>query len=149
MTKNTNRQILDAWCQRVWAERDESAIHELFANSGSAGGLGRDKLGGPDEFVPFHRAICALLTDTQLEIDSEVEEGNQMYVLATFSGRSSKTGKKVSMEGSMAIEFANGQLLHCANHWEFMHLFEQLELLPKDTFATLLGAGRLAHAPAN
>jgi len=144
MGKSTNRQILDRWCARVWGERDEAAIHDLFAGDGSAGGLGREKLAGPDDFVEFHRAICRLMTDTHVEIDSVLEDGAKMFVLATFSGNCAKTGKPISIEGSMSFEFTDTQILHCANHFEFLDMFEQLGLLPVDTFASLLSQQKFA-----
>ncbi len=146
MEKSKNRQILDTWCERVWGERDESAIHELFASDGSAGGLGREKLGGPDDFVPFHQAMCGLVTDTCLRIDHVIEQGDEMFALATFTGKCAETGTRVEMEGSMSFEFADGQILHCANHYEFMTLFEQLGLLPQDSFGMFMAKQKMAVA---
>lgn len=144
MTMSKNREILDTWCRRVWTERDEGAIHELFSTAGSAGGMGREKLAGPADFVPFHQAICAMVTDTQLRIDHVIEQGDEMFTLATFSGKCAETGTPVEIEGSMSFEFADGQILHCANHFEFMTMFEQLGLLPQDSFGILMSKQKLA-----
>lgn len=148
MTVSDNRQTIDAWCRRVWGERDERAIFELFAAQGTAGGMGRAKLAGPDEFLLFHRALCGLLTDTSLRIDHALESGDEMCALATFSGRCAATGSAVEIEGSMTITFAGGKLLHCANHFEFMTLFEQLGLLPQDSFGLLMQGQKLAATGA-
>ncbi len=142
--KSQNLQIMDTWCQRVWQEQDASAIAALFEESGTAGGLGRDVLAGPSDFRGFHAAMCELMSDTCLKTGEYMEEGNKVCCLATFSGKCRKTGKDVSIDGSMFFEFANGKILHCANHFEFIDLFEQLGLMPEASFATALSGMRVA-----
>ncbi len=144
MEKSANRQILDQWCDRVWRDRDESAIHELFSNHGKAGGMGRKNLAGPNDFVPFHQAMCNLLTNTKLHIDYAVEQGNSMFVLSTFTGNCAATGIPAVIEGSMSVQFEGGKILHCVNHFEFMSLFEQLGLLPENSFEALMAKRKMA-----
>ena len=140
----SNMHIVDAWRERVWAQQDASAIDELFEDDGIAGGLGRKKLAGPPEFRQFHAAICALIDDIRLEIIDYIEQGDKLACLCTFGGTCRKTGNAIKMDGSMYYEFRNGKILHCENHFEFMDFYEQLNLMPSDSFAVALSGQKVA-----
>ncbi len=134
----TKISVLEDWCERVWGQQDARAIDEIFEDDGSAKGLSREELTGPAEFRLFHSAICALLSDTSMTVEDYIEQDNKLANICTFRGTCRKTGKKVLMEGSMFAAYRGDKLLSCDNHFEFMALFEQLELLPKNSFATAL-----------
>ncbi len=40
---------------------------------------------------------------------------------------------------SMYFEFRGDKVLHCENHFEFMDFYEQMGLVPENSFATALG----------
>ncbi len=124
---------LETWARRVWVERDESAIDDILVVDTKAHGLGHQTLVGAEGFKPFHRALCALLRDTELAIDHRVEADGWLCVLCTFSGTTAD-GRRASIGGAIHARIADGKIHEAYNHFDFLGLFTQLGLLPADTF---------------
>lgn len=152
LPKSRNRMLVEQWCERVWRQRDASAMDELFEQTGTVKGLGRDTRTGPDEMRSFHSAICDLLVDTKMELDTVLEQDGKLACLCTFYG-TRKNGDtqaetqdimQVKTPGAMFFEFSNDKIANCINHFEFLDMFEQLELLPEHSFAKALGGNALA-----
>jgi SnoaL-like polyketide cyclase len=99
----------------------------------SAHGLGLQPLVGAEGFKRFHRAICALLRDTDLVLDHHIEAGGWLAALCTFTGTSAN-GQRVAMNGAIHARIADGRIQEAYNHFDFIGLFMQLGLLPGDTF---------------
>jgi hypothetical protein len=138
------RQTLEVWMRRVWVERDETAIDAMMQADTGAHGLGTQTLIGPDGFKLFHRALCALLRDTSLIIDHHIEADGWLAALCTFSG-TADDGRRVVITGSIHARIVEGKILEAYNHFDFLGLFAQLDLVPPDTFQHCL-AGRPACA---
>ncbi len=141
MASGSNIGIVEEWCARVWGRQEAAAIDELFVPKGTASGIGKAALIGPPEYRAFHAAMCALVADPKLAVRDHIEAGDRLAAVATFSGTCRRTGKRVEAEGSMYFTFADGKIAACENHFEFMELFEQLGLLPEDSFVTAMGGG--------
>lgn len=123
---------LEAWGRRVWVERDETAIDEMMVADTAAHGLGGQILVGPEGFKAFHRALCALLRDTDLAVDHHVEADGWLAALCTFAGTTA-AGERVTISGAIHARIADGKILEAYNHFDFLGLFVQMGLLPEDT----------------
>ncbi len=128
------KAVLETFMQRVWTEQDVDAIDELFVASGRARGLGANTLAGPEEFKVFHQAMSVLLKDFKNTIDHFIEQGDWVSALVTVNAKSQKTGQPVSFTGNLYGTVINGQIHEAYNHFDFMGLYAQLGLLPKDCF---------------
>jgi hypothetical protein len=131
-------RTLREWGRRVWVERDEAAIGELMAADTPAHGLGGQTLIGPEEFERFHRALCALLRDTELTVDHHVEADGWLAALCTFKGTARRDGRAVAITGAIHARVEGGRLLEAYNHFDFLGLFAQLGLLPEDVLGRCL-----------
>ena len=130
-------ETLRTWGQRVWVERDETAIDAMLAPDVAAHGLGGQTLIGPAAFKQFHAALCRLLRDTELVIDHHVEADGWLAALCIFKGTSHE-GRKVAITGTIYGRIADGKILEAYNHFDFLGLFTQLGQLPPDVLARCL-----------
>ena len=135
---STCREVLETWFRRVWTEQDANAIDEMFVPDGAARGLGANVRFGPAEFRAFHSALCRQLTDIVITIDKSIEEGDWISAVCTLRARSRETARPIEITGSVMIKISDGKLLEAYNHWDFIGIFSQLELLPTNTFEKAL-----------
>ncbi|MEO9468643.1 nuclear transport factor 2 family protein [Parasphingorhabdus sp.] len=142
--KSRNHQLVEQWCERVWRQRDASAMDDLFEPTGTATGLGRETRTGPEQMRGFHSAICDLLADTRMELDTVLEQDGKLACLCTFHGTCKRSGDKVETPGAMFFEFSDDKIVKGVNRFEFMEMFEQLGLLPEHSFAKALGGNVVA-----
>lgn len=123
----------ETWFQRVWVEEDPSAIDDLFPAPASASGLGPEALSGPDDFKGFQSAICGLVRDIKIDIDKVVEQDDWISLAFTFSGVAKKSAEPVKTTASLIARIEDGLIQECHNFFDFMTLWGQLDLLPKDS----------------
>ncbi len=135
-------KTVETWMRRVWSQKDASAIDEMFAANGSASGLGDDPLMGPADFKKFHASLLEIIDELRVEIRDIVDDGERTAMSCTLHAKCKRTGNPVTITGGFIASFQDGQLCDCENHWEFMALFEQLGMLPKNSFSELLSGRR-------
>jgi SnoaL-like polyketide cyclase len=135
-------RTMEIWARRVWVERDEAAIDEMLVTKADLHGLGLQPLVGAEGFKSFHRAMCALLRDTDLVVDHHIESGSWLAVLCTFTGTSAN-GQRVAINGAIHARIADGKIQEAYNHFDFIGLFMQLGLLPGDTFERCIAGQRI------
>ena len=136
-------EVFRTWFRRVWKENDLSAIDEMFPSCPSIGvgvaeGLGAQKLLGPDDFKVFQQALSGLISDIEISIDKSIDDGEWTSLLCVLCGKCKSTGKSVKMTGTVFGHVKDGKILHAYNHWDFMGLWSQMELLPEDCFTRCL-----------
>ena len=139
--------FLETWFRRVWTEQDTKAIEELFNPSGFAEGLGNQTLIGPDQFKQFHAALSQQITDIHFTIDKCMEEDPWVSMICTLDAKARKTGQPVRITGTAFVRIENGQIVEAYNHFDFISLWSQLELLPSDGFERCLRGERMAVMP--
>ena len=136
---------MQTWFDRVWSQEDVSAIYEMFDQSGAASGLGKRPVNGPVEFEAFQQAMLSQIEDVQISIDKTFEDGDWICAFCTLTAKKKGSDQEVTLPGCTAVRIENDQLMEAYNHWEFMALFEQLGLLPEDSFAQCLGGTPLCE----
>ncbi len=138
-----HKKTIETWFQRVWAEEDKNAIHELFIPEGKAKGMGADTF-GPEEFSQFHTALLALLSDVKIEIDEWFENGDNIALRCTMTAKSRKTPEtSIEMKGACFTKMGDGHLIDAENFFDFMGLFEQLGLMPENSFGKALSGMKI------
>lgn len=135
----SNREVMETWFRRVWAELDVAAIDEMFVSDGEARGLGANVLIGPEGFKTFHAALCSQLSDIKISIDHSIESGNWLSTICTLRAISNTTKEMVEMTGSVEVRIEGGKLREAYNHWDFLGLFTQLGMFPSGSFERSLG----------
>ncbi|MBE9476947.1 MAG: ester cyclase [Proteobacteria bacterium] len=131
-------QVSEEWFQRVWLEEDAGAIFEMFQPSSSAVGLGSHPHVGPDEFSQFHASLLRLIEKVAVISDLTVEQGDWLSQLVTITGVCRKTGRMVCIHGQIMLKIIDGRIVEARNHLDFISLFEQLGILPKQFFENCL-----------
>ena len=135
--------VLQTWFRRVWNEEDRTAIDEMFPSGGEANGLGEQILVGPEEFRQFHTALCGLLSNISVSIDKSVDDGEWCSLLCTMRATCRTSQKQVVMTGTAFSRVENGQIVETYNHWDFLGLWIQMDLLPANSFERALSGQRI------
>lgn len=139
-----HQEVIQTWFDKVWTEGRIETIHQMFPAEGEASGLGAHVLKGPKQFEAFHQALSSLLSNITISIDKGMESDEWFSALCTIKATQTSTGKKVSCTGCCYGRISDGQIKECANHWEFIDLFEQMGLFPKDCFVTALAGQQVS-----
>src|SRR5262249_4116363 len=101
-------------------------------------GLGANVLIGPDGFKQFHSALCGLLSDFVITIDKSMELDDWISAICTVRARSRQSGAEIEITGSLTVRIVEDKITEAYNFWDFLGLFSQLELLPRDSFEKAL-----------
>lgn len=136
--------LLRNWYQRVWIEGDLDAIDEFFAPRSVASGLMAELQVGPEDFRELVPAFMRLIRDPQVTIDAHLDSGDWLWALVTVNARSAEAMTPVRMTGQVMMRVENGKIAEAFNHFDFLNFFEQLGLLPPNTFALCL-SGETLH----
>jgi len=131
---SSSEEVVRTWFRRVWEEEDVSAIDEMLQHDTNASGFGSQTLVGPEQFKQMHAALCALISNTKVTFDKFMQQDDWISLLCTINANSTETGKAVSITGSAWIRVGDGKILEGYDHFDFMGLWAQLELLPQDCF---------------
>ena len=134
-------EVTRAWFERVWNQGDESAIDELFAPDGIAHGLtvqGDEPIKGPEAFKSFARAFKAAFPDLKIVITRSLVDGDYCAVHCDVAGThtgdglgTSATGRPVRFSGMSMVRVKNGRIEEGWNSYDFLSLYQQLNLAPK------------------
>jgi hypothetical protein len=138
-----SREVIETWFHRVWTKEDSNAIEELFMPDGEARGLGANALIGPEGFKQFHSALCGLLYDYVVTIDKSVEEGDWISAVCTLRAKSRGSDAPIEITGQLMARIVDGKLTEAYNHWDFLSMYSQLNLLPIDTFERALSGEKI------
>ncbi len=130
--------LVEKWFQEVWAEGQTQAIHDTFVPDGKAHGLGLPPPLGPNDFETFHSRLLQLVGNVKVTVELYSEYKDWLAIMAIFSAQDVKSGNSVSMTSGGFVRVKKDKILEAYNTWDFMGLFEQLELLPSGSFLTCL-----------
>ncbi len=130
--------VSKTWFQRVWHEEDEAAIDDMLVVDTKAKGLGSEDLIGPEGFKMFHRALLGRTKDVDIEVARYMEDGDWISLLVVLRAKRRDTGAPVEMTGNVYVKIVDGKLVEGHNHFDFIRLFEQLELMPAKSMETCL-----------
>ena len=139
----TPLEVIETWFQRVWKEEDATAIDELFVPDGKAMGLGANVLIGPEGFKQFHARLLGIVSGVEVSVDKVIHSGDWSAAVCTLRAKARTNGRPVVMTGSVMVRIVDGKILEAYNHWDFLGLFSQLELLPAGSFETALSGAKV------
>lgn len=140
------KETLEKWFEEVWTKENTDFIKEMFVpeDDGTATGINKKGGLGPKEFVEFQSQLLGLLSNVVIKIDAYIESGDTISAQCTMTGKDRKTGTKtLSVKGCVIGKITDGKIRHADNYFDFLNLFEDLGLLPNDTFAKCLNGHSL------
>ena len=131
-----NKQVIHQWFERVWNQRNEAAIDDLFAADGKAhnfpetGGV----LVGPEGFKSVYRNFCGAFPDLHVTVEDVISEGDRVaaHFMTTMTHLGDHlgipaTGKKANLPGSTFCIIKDGKIVEGWNFIDMEHLFRQLK----------------------
>jgi steroid delta-isomerase-like uncharacterized protein len=129
----TIRDLAAQWFERVWNQKDASAISDLFAPD-AVGHTEGGSVKGPAEFVELmHRPMLAAFPDIRLIIEGILVEGNQAVARwqasATHSGPFANippSGRPVTFSGMTWLRFENGKIVEGSDRYNLHSLIAYL-----------------------
>ena len=136
--------VMTTWFERVWTKEDEATIDEMLVDETMARGLGSKNRVGPEEFKAFQRAMLGLIGNVVFVIDKAMEDGDWLSCLVTVKGTRRKNGNPVETTGHVMAKIVDGKIIDAYNHFDFMGLFEQCDLLPQKSFERCLSCEKIA-----
>jgi len=134
--------VMRAWFQRVWCERDEAAIDELLAPDGEVYGLGPETVIGPAAFKTFWRAMNATFAAVDLAVVDAIDNGERTYVLCR--GTLTHGDRALPFEGGCLCDVRDGVIVRAWNYWDFVSLMAAMGSVPVDAFARACAGERFA-----
>ena len=138
------KEMLEIWYRRVWEEEDAGAIDELFVPDPEIQSIGMQRPIELENFKGFHKLICDQLKEIDIKIDMAIEQGDWLAALCTCYAKNSRTGEDVTVTGNVMAKITDGKLRGGYEHWDFMGLWDQLGLLPGESFNKCLHGEKLA-----
>ncbi|MGE0191415.1 MAG: ester cyclase [Planctomycetota bacterium] len=128
----TATQVFRSWFERVWNQKDASAMQDLFHEDGVAHGLGPEPIRGPEGFRAVWEAFQTTFDDIRIEVLDTLELGDRVYGRCRAVG--SAGGKPVSFEGGALCTVRDGKLFEAHNCWDFLGAMVRSGSLPEDAF---------------
>jgi len=131
----TPREVALSWFEKVWNERDAAAIDTHLASDARMHGLGDPMT--PAMFKAFHQTFLQAFPDIRIDVVRTVAEGEYVavhcHVTGTHCGAGlgcDPTNKPVDVWGMGIARIANGKIVEAWNSYDFMSLYQQVEMLP-------------------
>ncbi len=134
----TKLELLEQWYQRVFIDVDLDAIDEFFAPRTTASGFMSELAVGADDFRELVPAMTNLIRDLSVSIDAHHDSGDWLWALVSVRAKSARSMAPVTFSGQVMMRVENGKITQAFNQFDFITFFEQLELLPANTFALCL-----------
>lgn len=129
----TIRDLAAQWFERVWNQKDASAISDLFAPD-AVGHTEGGSVKGPEQFVELmHRPMLAAFPDIRLIIEGIIVEGDEAVARwqasATHSGPFADippSGRPFTFTGMTWLRFENGKIVEGSDRYNLHSLIAYL-----------------------
>lgn len=139
----THRDFMETWFRRVWADQDASAIDELMAEDCPIG-LRNQTIVDRAAFKAFHQALLSHMSKIELTVDKSVEDGPWFSAICTVHATARASGQDFTFTGQVFGRIEDGLIREGYNHFDFIAMFEHLDLMPAGSFETALSGQRIA-----
>ena len=140
--------FVQAFFDRVWNRGDATGIEDAMPAEVVVTGLGEQSPMDRAQFGLFHTALNALIEGVTVTVDHGLEDGEWMYGMCTVRGKGRACGTPIAFTGTVAGRIVDGQIVEGYNHFDFLGLYQQLGLLPAQTFETCLSGQKVGAVPA-
>ncbi len=144
------KEDLQYWFKKVWLEEDVESLRALYVpeegpSAQNALGLGQDQGMTPEEYEVFHARLLGLIKEVNIKIDFCIEQEGFLFAACTLSAisRIGHDVSEVGMKGALLVKMREGKILYAENYFDFLTLYENLGLLPKNTFEKCLSGQKI------
>jgi hypothetical protein len=140
----TKLDFLREWYRRVWVEADPAAIDDYFAPRVGADGLMPDGQVSAEDFRALVPALLSVVRNLRIEIDRHVETEDWLWAQITVHGTAAQGIDPIKASGQIMMKIEGDKITEAYNAFDFITFFEQVKLLPQDSFLLLLSGESLA-----
>ncbi|MBX3171545.1 MAG: ester cyclase [Candidatus Eremiobacteraeota bacterium] len=130
--------------ERVWENGDLDAIFTMF--DGRADGLTQSSL-DPEGYLRFYQGVTAFLKDFQVEITDWMSQGDKLFLRWQARARHRTKDKVIHWPGTSFGTYRDGKILEAHNYFDFMNLFQQLEIVPEQAVSRGLAGEEFLALP--
>jgi predicted ester cyclase len=130
------RALSREWFERVWNQRDESAITDLASPQLVCRGLGEEgqSVQGLDEFKQFRSAFVNAFPDLKVRVEDVLVDGDQSAIRLSFTGTLTGDGIGIAPNGRtffstaiVIVRWKNGQIVEAWNEFDGAGMMRQLQ----------------------
>ena len=139
----SKKDFLQQWFDELYIKNNEQYIRDHFAADGKAHGLA-GVITGPDEFIPFWRGVLQTFPGCTVKVLQCIEQGDSAFFQCEF--KLPHQGKEVVTDGFGIVSFKNNQITEAQQTWNFLHLFEEMGILPADSLMAGLSGQKFVRA---
>jgi len=126
---------LDEWYRRVYLEGEFGAVAALFTENMQEQGLMPGMEVDPGDIQVFAMALSQLVEEPNLHIVKAVESDDWLCALIETEGRRRSDGKLIRIMCQLMARYEGDRIAEAYNSFDFIHLFEELGLLPEHSIA--------------
>ena len=133
-----NKELVEDFHRRLWAERDVGVIEELIATD-AVTHWGDSESSAPAAIRADVERYFAAFTDVRTSIEELIGEDDKVVLrwstTGTHTGRYGKvppTGRVVTMTGVDVYRFEGGRIVDVWSMWDALAAYQQLGLVDSD-----------------
>ncbi len=136
-------RTLRRYYDEVWEQGDLTAIARILAPDARTRGIMGDVPFNQVELAELVDVVRGLLDDIEVSMPITVEQDDWLSALVEIRGKAADTGHDVHLSSQVIARFAGEQMVEVYSGVDSLQLFEQLDLLPENAMAIMLGGTRL------
>ena len=138
MNRETAETIVPTWMERVWNQRDASALDDLLTEDSVSHGLG-DPMVGVEPWRQFHAVICGAFSEIHFVVEGQLVSGDQVASRIKGDMVHRATGTPVTMHAMLMGRVVNGRFVEAWNSADWLPALTTLGLVGEDAVARMLG----------
>jgi predicted ester cyclase len=128
-----NTEFIHRWFEKVWNNKSETAVDEMFAEDGVGHGLPGGPIRGPEAFKVYQRQLLEAYPDLRVEVIDTVVEGDKIAARCRVTGIHQghslgivATNNPVDFNGMVILHLRDGKIVEAWNEFNFTDMWKQL-----------------------
>lgn len=134
-------ELIITWFERVWNNKDVTAIEELLANPCVLTGLDHREICSPRDFLFFYQKMHSLLDPLYVRLDRVLGDQNRFAGVISIVGTHKASGREIDYKSSCFGSVKNGQLFEATCISDLTTLLFQTGILSDFDFEEALRTG--------
>ncbi len=138
MSTETAETIMTTWMERVWNQRDVSAIDDLLAEDGVSYGLG-EPFHGREPWYEFHTSMCIAFPQMHFQVLNQFTSGDWLCSRIRGEMVHGASGTPVTLEVMIMGRVQDGKFVEAWNSADWVPGLTALGLLEENGLGKVLG----------
>ena len=134
----TAETIIPTWMERVWNQRDVTAIDDLQAEDAVSYGLG-EPFTSLDDWRRFHGVMCDAFPEMHFEVLGQFTNGDWLCSRIKGDLLHGASGKRIIFEAMIMGRVENGKFVEAWNSADWVPALTALGMLEEDAIQKVLG----------